>query len=58
MLLVWSAQQAFVRLQNIEMALPIVEGKAYQLTSSNREVSFFFYIFSLFVVIFIIYTRQ
>ena len=42
-----------MRLQNTEMAVLIVEGKAYQLTPSNEEVSFFFYIFSLFVVIFI-----
>ena len=42
MLRVWSAQQAFVRLQNTEMAVLIVEGEAYQLTPSNGEVSFFF----------------
>ena len=57
MLRVWSAQQAFVRLQNTEMAVLIVEGKAYQLTTSNGEVSLF-YIFSLFIVIFIDYARQ
>lgn len=42
MLRVWSAQQAFVRLQNTEMAVLIVEGKAYQLTPSNGEISFSF----------------
>ena len=45
MLRVWSAQQAFVTLQNTEMAVLIVEGKAYQLTPSNGEVSFFFTFF-------------
>ena len=40
MLRVRNAQQAFVKLQNTEMAALI--GKAYQLTPSSGEVSFFF----------------
>ena len=30
-----------MRLQNTEMAVPIIEGKTYQLAPSNGEVSFF-----------------
>lgn len=43
LLRVWSSQQAATRLQMTDMAVLIVEGRAYQLLPSNDEVSFFYF---------------